>query len=240
MDPQREDEYDSEEDEDYVPENESESENEPTGHSDHDQPEVPEESEAGVKRTRSKGLVQEETEEISIKKQKPSDENEEERKKRLDALWNEMKTTPTVSSSPSTNSVASQSPNVNTVVEEYEFAGEKFKVTKELPKDSKEAPSSSAQDKASSKPSSKPRGGRPARAPSKLAALSAKYANKPKKLNTLEKSKLDWKNFVDSEGIEHELKQHNKDGYLEKVDFLNRTDQRLEEELRSLRQKSKK
>ena len=45
--------------------------------------------------------------------------------------------------------------------------------------------------------------------------------NKPKKkLNTLEQSKADWGAFVDKEGIGHDLSQHNKDGYLEKRDFL--------------------
>lgn len=45
--------------------------------------------------------------------------------------------------------------------------------------------------------------------------------NKPKKkLNTLEQSKADWNQFVDKEGIGHDLSHHNKDGYLEKRDFL--------------------
>ncbi|AOW04784.1 YALI0E00946p [Yarrowia lipolytica CLIB122] len=55
--------------------------------------------------------------------------------------------------------------------------------------------------------------------PKKGSLLDA--MNKPKKkLNTLEQSKADWGAFVDKEGIGHDLSQHNKDGYLEKRDFL--------------------
>jgi len=35
---------------------------------------------------------------------------------------------------------------------------------------------------------------------------------KPTKLNTLDKSKMDWNKYVDKEGIKDELKYHNKNG----------------------------
>jgi hypothetical protein len=47
--------------------------------------------------------------------------------------------------------------------------------------------------------------------------------NKPAKLNVLEKSRLDWAGFVDREGINEDLKQFNKDGYVERQEFLKRT-----------------
>lgn len=56
---------------------------------------------------------------------------------------------------------------------------------------------------------------------------------KPKKLNTLEKSKMDWLGYVDQEGIKDELNLHNKDGYLKKQDFLSRVDSRIENNIRS-------
>lgn len=56
---------------------------------------------------------------------------------------------------------------------------------------------------------------------------------KPKKLNTLEKSKMDWLGYVDQEGIKDELTLHNKDGYLQKQDFLSRVDTRLENNIKS-------
>ncbi|KAK6638146.1 hypothetical protein RUM44_008574 [Polyplax serrata] len=65
---------------------------------------------------------------------------------------------------------------------------------------------------------------------------------KKDKMSTLKKSQLDWNNFKKSEGIEEEIKQHNrgKDGYLERQDFLQRTDLRqfeIEKDLRSARRK---
>ncbi|KAF9144017.1 Craniofacial development protein 1 [Mortierella sp. GBA39] len=73
---------------------------------------------------------------------------------------------------------------------------------------------------------------------SNLDELAATYGvKKPPKLNTLEKSKLDWKNFVGKEGIEDELKHHNKDGYMEKVAFLQRTDERRDQEYQQLKKK---
>ncbi|KAG0204020.1 swr complex subunit [Mortierella sp. GBA30] len=73
---------------------------------------------------------------------------------------------------------------------------------------------------------------------SNLDALAATYGvKKPAKLNTLEKSKLDWKNFVGKEGIEDELKHHNKDGYMEKVAFLQRTDERRDQEYQLLKKR---
>jgi hypothetical protein len=47
--------------------------------------------------------------------------------------------------------------------------------------------------------------------------------NKAAKLNVLEKSRLDWAGFVDKEGIQDDLKQFNKDGYIERQEFLKRT-----------------
>ncbi|GJJ74303.1 hypothetical protein EMPS_06661 [Entomortierella parvispora] len=73
---------------------------------------------------------------------------------------------------------------------------------------------------------------------STLDALAATYGvKKPAKMNTLEKSKLDWNTFVGKEGIEDELKHHNKDGYMEKVAFLQRTDERRDQEYQLLKKK---
>lgn len=46
------------------------------------------------------------------------------------------------------------------------------------------------------------------------------------KLSVLSKSKADWNKFVTDAGIEGELKFKNKDGYVEKVAFLKRTEAR--------------
>ncbi|KAF9434748.1 swr complex subunit [Entomortierella beljakovae] len=73
---------------------------------------------------------------------------------------------------------------------------------------------------------------------STLDELATTYGvKKPPKMNTLEKSKLDWNSFVGKEGIEDELKHHNKDGYMEKVAFLQRTDERRDKEYQLLKKK---
>ncbi|BGP55881.1 hypothetical protein JCM8202_002307 [Rhodotorula sphaerocarpa] len=54
---------------------------------------------------------------------------------------------------------------------------------------------------------------------------------KPAKLNTLEKSKLDWSSYVSSEtGLEDTLAHARKDGYLDRRDFLDRVDASKEEQ----------
>lgn len=70
-----------------------------------------------------------------------------------------------------------------------------------------------------------------------LASVLNKIGKKDK-ISTLEKSKLDWNKFKQSEGIDEEIKTFNrgKDGYLEKQDFLQRTDLRqfeIEKQLRA-------
>ncbi|RIA86939.1 bucentaur or craniofacial development-domain-containing protein [Glomus cerebriforme] len=72
-----------------------------------------------------------------------------------------------------------------------------------------------------------------------LDQLSASFKKKPTKLNTLEKSKMDWKKYVEQEQIVDELKYHNKNGYIEKQEFLQRTYERQESEIRSLRKDSR-
>ena len=90
-----------------------------------------------------------------------------------------------------------------------------------------------------------------------LEALVGGLSKKPK-LNTLEKSKQDWQLFVAKEDIADELQHHNKDGlvshlvpgrfclsdlfgsYLEKVAFLQRSEERKDAFLKDIRSKDKK
>ena len=59
------------------------------------------------------------------------------------------------------------------------------------------------------------------------------------KLNTVEKSRLDWAEYVDQAGIKDELNVHSKakEGFLGRMDFLDRVDAKREEERRKLRLK---
>ncbi|KAF9426763.1 swr complex subunit [Podila epigama] len=67
-----------------------------------------------------------------------------------------------------------------------------------------------------------------------LDELSTTYQVKKQfKLSTLEKTKMDWNQFVGQEGLEHELKQHNKNGYVEKQAFLDRAHARQEIQIKA-------
>ncbi|KAL2220587.1 Swr1p complex component [Thermoascus aurantiacus ATCC 26904] len=60
------------------------------------------------------------------------------------------------------------------------------------------------------------------------------------KLNTVEKSRLDWAAYVDQEGLKEELEVHSKakEGYLGRMDFLSRVEAKREEERRNARLKA--
>lgn len=60
---------------------------------------------------------------------------------------------------------------------------------------------------------------------------------KPKKMNTLEHSRLEWSKYVEAEGLKDELNHHNKDGYLQKQDFLSRVEHRLDKDWLSSKKK---
>lgn len=66
--------------------------------------------------------------------------------------------------------------------------------------------------------------------PNGVSGASAANDKGPK-LNTIEKSKLDWAGYVDQEGIKEELDkaEKGKDGYLGKQDFLGRVGAKRED-----------
>lgn len=59
------------------------------------------------------------------------------------------------------------------------------------------------------------------------------------KINTVEKSRLDWAQYVDQAGIKDELRTHSKakEGYMGRMDFLGRMESKREEEARQARLK---
>ncbi|KAL3663566.1 hypothetical protein V7S43_011452 [Phytophthora oleae] len=64
--------------------------------------------------------------------------------------------------------------------------------------------------------------------------------DEPKKVSTIEKSSLDWDKFKEKEGIEDELTQYTKDGYIEKQEFLQRLDHKRFELEKAERDKQRK
>lgn len=117
----------------------------------------------------------------------------------------------------------------------YAFAGETITEEKTVPKSSAEAQlylqSQQTDPNHTSKPGIQP----PLRRPKKrtsmferplesLGQASNASMGKGPKLNTIEKSKLDWAGYVDREGMKDELDgaEKSKDGYLGKKEFLDR------------------
>ncbi len=135
-----------------------------------------------------------------------------------------------------------------TIKRTYAFAGETVTEEKLVPKSSAEARlylQSLQEGNNSSAPVTKP----PLRRPKKrtsmfepnpdgtVKGLTPTGVNKGPKLNTIEKSKLDWAGFVDKEGIAEELDDATKakEGYLGRMDFLGRVEAKREEEMKTAR-----
>jgi Bucentaur or craniofacial development len=173
----------------------------------------------------------------------------------VDELWRQMNAKPEKPKSPpaseSANTPVVEAEKVNettepkpgdeemiTISRTYTFAGKVISETKTVPKSSQEAQaylSTLDTAKNPSKPPSDP--SLPARRPppKKRASAfdSAAAARKPipaPKLNTLEKSRLDWAGFVDKEGIGDELKKHTASdkSFLDRQAFLGRVDEKRE------------
>uniref|UniRef100_A0A8C8RHK2 Craniofacial development protein 1 n=1 Tax=Pelusios castaneus TaxID=367368 RepID=A0A8C8RHK2_9SAUR len=166
------------------------------------------------------------------------EEEEEEKKKKEDALWasflsdvgQKSKAPAAVQvTSPQTNKVEEMSvrkfqeeakepekpKDVTkvTITKVFDFAGEEVRVTKEVNAASKEAKSFLQQQEKEKlqpvAPTSLPTVSGVKR-PSGMSSLLGKIGSKKQKMSTLEKSKLDWENFKEEEGIGEDLAIHNR------------------------------
>ena len=145
---------------------------------------------------------------------------------------------------PETTAKSSHSEPMITIKHAYIFAGQTTTEEKLVPASSAEArlylqSQEAAQQAQQSSPN--PNGKHPLRRPKKRVSMfdpnpngmpAAK--NKGPKLNTIEKSKLDWAGYVDKEGMKEELDkaEKGKEGYLGKMDFLGRVDAKREDAIR--------
>eukprot|EP00039_Didymoeca_costata_P001909 m.56177 g.56177 ORF g.56177 m.56177 type:complete len:272 (+) comp11023_c0_seq1:91-906(+) len=111
---------------------------------------------------------------------------------------------------------AEEKKKVVNIKKTYDFAGETIVIEKAVSEDSKEAKQFEKAQKKLAAP------------PSALEGLLGVIGNK-KKMSTVEKTKLDWDDFKEKHGISEELARLNKDGFLEKQEFLHRADLRAHE-----------
>lgn len=125
-----------------------------------------------------------------------------------------------------------------TVKEIFDFAGETIEVEKPIAPDSTV---SSSNDRVSAKNSPVLAGISRIRTAGGLSAVLGQI-DKKQKINTLEKTQMDWKNFKQQQGIQEELQTHNKgrEGFLERQDFLERTDHRQFEREKNMRQATRR
>ncbi|XP_049859583.1 craniofacial development protein 1 [Schistocerca gregaria] len=210
---------------------------------------------------RKKWAPENEKEEVKETLEERNVLTEEEEKKKADSLWSDfLKDTGSVSKHKNDASLPNgksdkeatvmkqeenrERENKVTITKVYEFAGEEVKVTKEVPVDSVEAKTAVTKPHSTSLSPAPAAGRGQGKARGGLSSVLGMIGNKKQKLGTLEKSKLDWDRFKKAEGIEEELQTHNRgrDGYLDKLDFLQRTDIRqfeLEKQLRTSRRSNR-
>ncbi|KAF5351037.1 hypothetical protein D9756_008410 [Leucocoprinus leucothites] len=197
----------------------------------------------------------------------PLNAEELERKQReRDALWTTFQAS--VASSSKQGLKVVEKIKMVKVQKRYLFAGEYITEIVEVPEDSPDAKkwplhqhedtgSLSVQPEAStstassstitattgSSPSENPPPKKPGpRKPKRtLAALPPTSLQRAKKLTTLDKSLMDWKAHTGDSALQDELEANRKTGgYLEKVEFLKRVDERKEEKLESLQSRKRR
>lgn len=150
-------------------------------------------------------------------------------------------------------------PSMIRIKRKYNFAGKVHTEEKLVPRDSAEAKLYLASQGGDALPEDDTSAGTSKRAPRKafrsafepvleplqrrgdlnlgMAARLEARESGAKKLNTVEKSRMDWAGFVDKEGIKDdlELAGKSKGSYAERQDFLARSEARREEEARRAR-----
>ncbi|XP_043351291.1 craniofacial development protein 1 isoform X1 [Dermochelys coriacea] len=211
-------------------------------------------------REESKDQQSDSEEADSLRQVKGSRAEEEEKKKKEDALWasflsdvgQKSKAPPAAQlTSPQTNKTTEEKSSSKlqeeakepakpkdmakvTITKVFDFAGEEVRVTKEVDAASKEAKSFlKQQEKEKAQPAA------PAslptvsgvKRPTGISSLLGMIGSKKQKMSTLEKSKLDWENFKEEEGIGEDLAIHNrgKEGsYLHKLHLGSDNDRRPE------------
>ncbi|CAH8864445.1 unnamed protein product [Trichobilharzia szidati] len=176
---------------------------------------------SSVGKSNKKGLQKRNSKCVSKISNSPDTPTAEELKAREDKIWEEFLKS-------DGSSKATDGEKVK-VVKKYQFAGEEVEVTETVSKTENISKIPQNQNNTSTNaqpPKLKP----PTLGPGLASALQnlKSTVNKLPRLSTLEKSRLDWKQYVQKESLEDDLKAHNKgkDGYLERQAFVSRTSER--------------
>ncbi|PIA18081.1 hypothetical protein COEREDRAFT_85544 [Coemansia reversa NRRL 1564] len=157
---------------------------------------------------------------------KEEGELQQQNKRRIDAIWLEMNT-PSSSSRKAMRAAADDDKSQQT--------GEKSPppVDKVENADIAVATETTNKTPAADKVAAKAPPRRKASKFSKLVEQSEQ--RRAKKANTLDTARKSWSGFVATEGIREDLEKANKDGYIERQEFLGRVDQRTFQRSKELR-----
>ncbi|KAI9248511.1 bucentaur or craniofacial development-domain-containing protein [Phascolomyces articulosus] len=206
-----------------------------------DSPETPVDTPPTSYRSKRKSSTNESS--ITVKRTKIEDQEELERKARVDAIWAEMnqkdqdKKKPMIEKQPLDDISSSVNrTSTNTIVSTTDIKNRSpIHSTINTTTVPSNTSVTSQKDQQPLSSTNKPIVTRKkiVRPKSNLSALVSHYNIKVPKMNTLEKSRLDWQGYVDREGIRDDLKYTNKDGYMEKVAFLQRVDDRRLSQLKA-------
>ncbi|KXN85552.1 SWR1-complex protein 5 [Leucoagaricus sp. SymC.cos] len=198
-------------------------------------------------------------------KARPTTTEELEKKSERDTAWAKFQASVASSSKNTPDEVGKKMVKVQ---KKYLFAGQYITEIVEVPKDSLDAkkwplyqgdttdreipqpdahslpqPSMTAPASTDSSESPKPPPKKPGPRKSKtvLGALPSSSTQKAKKLSTLDKSLMDWQSHTMDTSLQDELEANRKGGgYLEKVEFLKRVDERKEENMESLKSRKRR
>jgi len=181
-----------------------------------------------------------------------NDENQEDQKKRIDDIWTSMKNDKNVKNNSKVTEEQQQGLEddandseeegsrkaVGNIHEPKDEDGGKDKepsISEKESNDSKEVGNAVANENngADAKPETQSTGLGKKRSGGLSGVVGS--LSKKQKLSTLEKSKHDWDSFKKEKGLEDELRNNSKDGYLSKQEFLQRVDYRTWENERELR-----
>lgn len=167
--------------------------------------------------------------------------------------------TPAAAATAATAAAPADSPDMITISSSYTFAGKIITETKQVEANSAEARAYLNSTGNLAALQAVPTGGKRSfvpvvrqvdgehvelriklKRPSLIDKFLAVQGNKLQKLSTLEKSRLDWASFVDKRKLQDDLKLHNKAGYLDKQEFLNRVELKRDAQYKAAQEADRK
>ncbi|KAJ2080029.1 hypothetical protein H4R24_003363 [Coemansia sp. RSA 988] len=157
---------------------------------------------------------------ITSKKEEETEELQQRNKRRIDNIWLEMNAP---ASSPHK---AMRTATAADDSDKCQHASEETPVPVDVAKGADVTVAADTTDKnsAADKPANR---ALPRRKASKFSKLVEQAEQRrAKKANTLDAARKSWSGFVAAEGIRDDLEKANKDGYIERQEFLSRVDQR--------------